>query len=383
MDEIYLEKRKKFWIVNIITVFFLISLFLILRSEKLALKQFSKESAYNSSLVAASTKDKKEGSKGNIEDVVNLSARNKKELNILMAGDIMLDRYIRKQINQNKTSENFVKNFLPNFEEENSKYDYVVANLEGPITENKSKTLNSDGTYGRDLLFTFPTSSVDILKLLNIKAVSLANNHADNFYHAGYESTKSFLEKSDIKYFGNPYNNSSALNSENLSNIICEKEICVAYIGYNQFTTNNSSEVIIEEIKLLKSLKNSDDSQKDDSQKVDFVVVVPHWGDEYSLKSNKIQQQYAREWIDAGADAIVGMHPHVIQDSEVYKDKNLYYSIGNYIFDQWFDKDVSKGLVLNFKFTKEVNENGNIKKSLTVPDKKHIKISSDKVIYEP
>ncbi len=266
------------------------------------------------------------------------------ELNLLFVGDVMFDRYIRKKINEASGAEDFVKSFLTNLSIENKKYDYVVANLEGPITKNKSKTLNDDGAYGKELIFTFPVSTIEILKLLNIKVVSLANNHTDNFYYEGFQSTINFLEKGKMDYFGNPYNSSK----DGLSKIVCENNICIGYIAYNQFTAENSPEIIVNEIKKLKEDKN-----------LDFVVVFSHWGEEYKLKANSTQTNYAHKWIDAGADLIIGAHPHVIQNDEIYKDKYIYYSVGNYIFDQWFDKDVSKGLGLNFKFSK--NENGDKK----------------------
>ena len=260
-------------------------------------------------------------------------------LSILMVGDIMTDRYIRKQISVAGSAENFVNVYLNNIPELNKDYDYVVANLEGPITEHKSKVLNDDGSYSKDLVFTFPTSTIQILNLLNIKIVSLANNHTDNFYNAGYKSTQKFLKEAGINYFGNPYN-----QEENLSNIFCQKEICVAYIGYNQFTSNNDSDIIIKEIKRLKNPK--------ENKEVDFTIVLPHFGDEYQRKANKNQEKLAKDWIDAGADAVIGSHPHVIQNSEIYKDKYIYYSIGNYIFDQWFTDDVQNGLGVNIVFEK-------------------------------
>ncbi len=274
------------------------------------------------------------------------------ELNVLFSGDIMLDRYIRKQINRYGSAENFVNNYLNNLREINNEYDYVMANLEGPITENKSKSLNEDGTYGKDLFFTFPISSVEILKFLNIKVVSLANNHTDNFFHAGYEDTKKFLAAGDIKYFGNPYNNNLNINKDNfekesLSEVVCEKEICIAYIGYNQFTTKVSGEIINEEIKRI---KNQD-------KFIDFVIVMPHWGVEYDKLSNQKQKDLAHAWIDAGADMVIGSHPHVVQESEIYKDKNIYYSLGNYIFDQWFSTDVQNGKVLDITFKKDCENN--------------------------
>ncbi len=289
----------------------------------------------------------------------------KKELHILVAGDIMLDRYIRKQINGYVVAENFVNNFLGNMREVNSKYDYVMANLEGPITESKSKTLNDDGSYGKDLIFTFPTSTTEILKLLNIKVVSLANNHTDNFYHTGYEDTKKFLDMGGVKYFGNPYNSNSA--KESLSEIVCEKGICIAYVGYHQFTKNNSAETVSEEIRRIK-----ENAKEDQKEFADFIIVMPHWGSEYEKISNVTQKKYAHAWIDAGADMVIGSHPHVKQESEIYKDKYIYYSLGNYIFDQWFSESVKNGLVLDITFSKickdeyECEKNIKINKSLEV-----------------
>lgn len=282
----------------------------------------------------------------------------KNELHILVAGDIMLDRHIRKEINKYendstvKAGEGFVNNFLMNLREVNSQYDYVMANLEGPITENKSKTLRADGTYSKDLIFTFPTSSVQILKFLNIKMVSLANNHTDNFYRKGYEDTKKFLESGDIKYFGNPYN-----EKQNLSQEICEKDICVTYIGYHQFTKNNSGALISDEIKRVRD-------------ETDFIIIMPHWGTEYAKISNQKQKDLAHSWIDAGADMVIGAHPHVVEESEIYKDKHIYYSLGNYIFDQWFSDEVKSGLALDILFSKTCKDicekNIQINKSLKV-----------------
>ena len=316
-----------------------------------------------------------------------------KSLSVLMVGDIMTDRYIRKQINIAGNAENFVKNYLNNLSEVNKNYYYVVANLEGPITESKSKSLNSDGTYGKDLLFTFPTSTIQILNLLNIKIVSLANNHTDNFYYKGYKETQEFLKEANIKYFGNPYNTN--LDSyENLSETLCQNEICVAYIGYNQFTKNNDSDRVVKEIERLKDLNkenldidNLKENKLEESQLensiVDFIIIMPHWGEEYEKQANKNQEKLAREWIDAGADAIIGAHPHVIQNSEVYKGKYIYYSLGNYIFDQWFNSDVQNGLGVNIIFKKvSIGKEGDaehkVEKSISIKEENNKNIFIDR-----
>ncbi len=300
----------------------------------------------------------------NLNSSLRLEEREeKKELHILVAGDIMLDRYIRKQINSYGSAENFVNNFLPSLREMNSKYDYVMANLEGPITENKSKSLNDDGTYGRDLIFTFPTSGVEILKLLNIKVVSLANNHTDNFYRKGYEDTKKFLGIGGIKYFGNPYN-----EKENLSQKICEKDICITYVGYHQFTKDNAVEIVSDEIKRV----------RDDT---DFIIVMPHWGEEYEKLSNQKQKNLAHASIDAGADMVIGSHPHVVQESEIYKNKNIYYSLGNYIFDQWFSDGVKNGLVLDIIFSKICKDKSQCERNIKINKSLEVHIEKDLIKY--
>ena len=284
-------------------------------------------------------------------------------LNILMVGDIMTDRHIRKMINSYKIEasgkaiasttaiDNFISKYLNNLSDINSKYDYVVANLEGPITDSASKTLNAGGGYNPELTFTLPTSTPYILNALNVKVVSLANNHMDNFYHAGYVSTQKYLDKSNIKYFGNPYNTNLTSNSspiermttqDSLSNTICHNNTCVAYIGYHQFTKNNDIKIISNEVKRLRS-----------SPTIDFIIVMPHWGVEYQATATPFQKSAAHAWIDAGADMVVGAHPHVIENSEVYKGKEIYYSLGNYIFDQWKSEAVKTGLGLNIIMSKK------------------------------
>jgi poly-gamma-glutamate synthesis protein (capsule biosynthesis protein) len=73
---------------------------------------------------------------------------------------------------------------------------------------------------------------------------------------------------------------------------------------------------------------------------------LPHWGAEYGLKSNKRQQDFAHALIDSGADLIVGSHPHVVQEIEPYNGKYIFYSLGNFIFDQYFSKNTQQGLAL-------------------------------------
>jgi len=78
----------------------------------------------------------------------------------------------------------------------------------------------------------------------------------------------------------------------------------------------------------------------------DIVIVYPHWGDEYQHKHDARQSELAHAFIDAGADAVIGSHPHVIEGAEIYEGKPIFYSLGNLVFDQYFSDDTQQGLAL-------------------------------------
>jgi poly-gamma-glutamate synthesis protein (capsule biosynthesis protein) len=78
----------------------------------------------------------------------------------------------------------------------------------------------------------------------------------------------------------------------------------------------------------------------------DLVVVSFHWGDEYQQQHNVQQERIAMAAIDAGADLIIGHHPHVIQEVKQYRDGWIAYSLGNFIFDQTFSEETMRGLAL-------------------------------------
>ncbi len=270
------------------------------------------------------------------------------EISLLFLGDIMLDRGIRAQISKLGSDEVFVLST----KKLSDNYDLTIANLEGPITTHPSKTIGPDGLGIPGFSFTFPTSSATALKKSGIDIVSLANNHTDNFGQEGLAQTVKWLSQSNLKHFGNPTNSPKSESPVSaISQIICEKEICIALIGYNEFTYQNETN-ILDEIK---------DAQE---KNVDFIIIMPHWGVEYENFPSTKQKTLAHAWIDAGADLIVGAHPHVIQSIETYKDKKIYYSIGNYLFDQYFSYDTTHGLALGIHLEKTTAPDSTVIKSV-------------------
>ncbi len=266
-----------------------------------------------------------------------------KHISLLFLGDMMFDRGVRTKIIS--AGEDVV--FASTTRFISLQYDLTIANLEGPITINRSKTIDATGRAIPGFTFTFPTSTAPLLKNSGIDIVSLANNHADNFGPAGLRETAKWLTDSGVEFFGNANNDLSSNNPSNISMLQCLNDICIGLIGYHQFAsdTENGKQAVLGEIQKMVEQKTSGE--------LDAIVVFPHWGEEYTKRPSASQKQLAHDWIDAGADMVIGAHPHIVQSVEIYKEKSIFYSLGNYIFDQYFSYDTTHGLAVGFLFEKE------------------------------
>lgn len=243
---------------------------------------------------------------------------------ILFVGDMMFDRAVKKKIN-NLGFESIFLDIENIFHDS----DFVVGNLEGTITTNKSIAIENNEI----LRFTFSPDIALFLKKTGFDLLSLANNHSFDFGEEGYQSTVGFLNSSSINNFGS-YRNDKNLSKEIFLN---DKKYC--FVGYHDLYNYDSESVIVE----IKKMKNS----------CYKTIVMPHWGEEYLNNFTKRQQDLAYSFIDSGADLIIGTHPHVIEPIEVYKNKAIFYSIGNFVFDQYFSFETSHGLVVKVLFDNE------------------------------
>jgi hypothetical protein len=253
---------------------------------------------------------------------------------ILFVGDLMFDRGIRYYAQKNGGNE-FIFDKISQLLSSN---DLVVANLEGPITGNKSVSYGTAPESVNNYYFTFDPSLAKTLFDENVKLVDLGNNHILNFGYAGLLSTEKYLDGAGVNYFGAPNDKKSII--EDIDGIK------VAFVSYNEFAGSDigaEQKSTIEEIEKVKP-------------EADVVVVFSHWGIEYSLDSSGSMKNLAHQFIDAGADLVVGSHPHVIEPMEVYNGKRIYYSLGNFIFDQYFDEDVRKGLGVTVKIDKATKQ---------------------------
>jgi poly-gamma-glutamate capsule biosynthesis protein CapA/YwtB (metallophosphatase superfamily) len=248
------------------------------------------------------------------------------EAKILFLGDMMFDRTMRK-VAEAKGYDyllSCVKDYLSGF-------DLVIGNLEGPITLSTSTSLGTKPGEPGNTSFTFSPEAALALFRSNIRAVSLGNNHMLDKGREGAESTRAFLDLAGVSHFGSPEGNLS------LSREVGGVEI--ALVSFNQFLGQGDPEKTVSEIWKLR-------------RDADFVFVFAHWGNEYEPATD-YQKALAHRFIDAGADMVVGAHPHVVQETESYGGKSIYYSLGNFIFDQYWNEKVRRGGGVNAFLSKD------------------------------
>ncbi|PGT77851.1 CapA family protein [Bacillus sp. AFS040349] len=200
-------------------------------------------------------------------------------------------------------STNGLSYFLEGLNDVFKKDDLTTVNLETTLT---NATEKAEKTFR----FKGDPEYAQILKLGGIEAVNLANNHIFDYKQKGYEDTIEALKERDVGYFG--YENQF---------ITTIKEVKIGALGYEGWEDTEEIRSTIE--KDIQSLRE---------QGVQIVLIHFHWGDEKHYVPNEDQKSLARFSVDAGADLILGHHPHVLQGIEEYNGKFIVYSLGNFMF---------------------------------------------------
>lgn len=181
------------------------------------------------------------------------------------------------------------------------------------------------------LKFSVRENYVDALQNAGFSHLSLGNNHSFDYGVEGYINTVETFSNSSLNVFGN------------------EKSIDVESITYLR---NNDKKIAVIGINLLMRPEGSELKKliAHATKRSDLQIAYVHWGEEYDLHHSTEQENQAKVMIEAGVDLIVGHHPHVTQDIGMIDGVPVFYSLGNYIFDQYFSKDVQEGLVLALNY---------------------------------
>ena len=231
---------------------------------------------------------------------------------LLFAGDLVLSDHV----------ENFIGDDLSyvfsNWSDVGP-FDVFMLNLEHPVT-------TSDRKVEKKFNFKMHPRYMPILQHANVSLVNLANNHIADYGREGLEDTMHNLDSIGVRYVGVGKN----INEARTPVVIEKKGKRIAFLGYygggeyaatdtrSGFAPRRAS-IIVEDVRKVR-------------QQADYVVVNFHWGVERAEHPEPEQIALARRVVDAGADLIIGHHPHVLQGVELYKGKTIAYSLGNFVF---------------------------------------------------
>ncbi len=205
------------------------------------------------------------------------------------------------------------------------KGDIVFANFESPIIKNCQAT-------NEGMVFCGSEKAVEGLTFAGINVVSLANNHMGNYGQKGIDSTVDILKANNIEVAGNLKPAFKKIRGKTF-----------AFLGYNTIGYKEDGLDWVEDNNYRLAIDNV-------RSQSDFLIVMLHWGDEYTARPNETQIKIAHSVIDAGADLVVGSHPHWVQGIEIYKNKLITYSLGNFIFDQMWSQETREGVIGVYTF---------------------------------
>lgn len=266
------------------------------------------------------TLDKDKNSSEKKDEEASIDTVEEKESTLLFAGDIYLSDYVLDQYNQNNLSGILSESLQKEFN------DATISMV------NQEFAFSNGGVPMEDKLYTFRVnpSYVQIFNEMNIDIVTLANNHTLDFGTIALQDSILTLQEAGIEFVGA---GNTIDEAKEIKYVECDYKK-IAFLGASRvipvtnwnagtnapgLLTTYDPTILIAQIQEAKT--NSD-----------FVVVYVHWGIERNQYPEEYQKNLAKQYIDAGADVIIGSHPHVLQGIEYYNGKPIVYSLGNFIF---------------------------------------------------
>jgi poly-gamma-glutamate synthesis protein (capsule biosynthesis protein) len=249
---------------------------------------------------------------------------------ILAGGDIMMDRGVEGKIKKLGKDYNFSFDLI---RDDLVEADFVFANLEGSISDVGVDT-------GKAYSFRFEPDVADAIAGSGIDLVSLANNHMLDWGRQSLCETTQHLDRVAVDYVGAGCDSKIAERPY----VTTLGNTKIGFLAYTEFYIGahalgdkpGMSEYHMKKIsERIKNLK----------QEVDIVMVSMHWGAEYKNRATDKQVDLGQQLVEAGADVVIGHHPHVDQEIERYGDGWIIYSLGNFVFDQSWSEETMQGLL--------------------------------------
>jgi poly-gamma-glutamate capsule biosynthesis protein CapA/YwtB (metallophosphatase superfamily) len=241
-------------------------------------------------------------------------------IELFFVGDIMLGRAVesRMEIDGLQYPFLYTESLL-------SVPDISIGNFEGVVT--------SEHMHAPSMTFQFSIrdSYLRHLEAVGFDVLSIANNHSADYGEGETNYMRTRCNELTLRCIGDA--KSFGPNSVLVRTV---NDVDIAFVALHTTWGTLDVVAVTDAIHALSST-------------TDMQVAYVHWGDEYVLTHNESQQKLAEQLIDAGADAVIGHHPHVVQDVALYKGKPIFYSLGNFIFDQYFSQDVQEGMGVRMK----------------------------------
>jgi poly-gamma-glutamate capsule biosynthesis protein CapA/YwtB (metallophosphatase superfamily) len=232
---------------------------------------------------------------------------------LFFVGDIMLGRAVETQIEEYGIDYPFLgtKHLI-------SDSDVSVGNFEGVVSDPHVHTPIFTYQFSINPLYLHHLSDV------GFDVLSLANNHSFDYGTTSLSETRAMCHASLLLCLGSPHGVDAYS-----THVVRVKDRNVGFIFLDTISSSIDTTQVVEALVTL-------------ARDSDVQIAYVHWGDEYAITHNGTQENLAQVLIDAGADAVFGHHPHVAQDIKIYNDKPIFYSLGNFVFDQYFSDDVQE-----------------------------------------
>ena len=259
------------------------------------------------------------------------------EARVVFVGDIMLSRTVAKKMWQKGPDFPFtsISDIIRDA-------DIAFGNLETTITDGPP-------TEAYEMRFRADAHASQSLKDAGFDMLSLANNHTFDFGEQGLLNTISALEGVGISHVGAGKDAAEAGQPMFMN----ANGIQFAFLAYTDQRFSGREAGIERPGASLMRTERMQEAVRAAQVFADIIVVSVHWGDEYETEPNEAQRAFAHAAIDAGADIVIGHHPHVLQPREMYQGKPIFYSLGNFVFDQMWSEETRTGAILEVVFGKE------------------------------
>ncbi len=212
----------------------------------------------------------------------------------------------------------------------------LVGNLESPVFQ-ESPSLKNEKFAGSE-------GFLKMLKMAGFELLSLANNHMMEHGVRGLNSTKQLMKNNGLEYIGTDECGMPKCF------VLERNEIRFGFVSFNDIDNQYNpggtvciydQDRVVESIERLKAVGP------------DYICVVLHWGDEFINRASKQQVEDAHLFIDAGANFVIGSHPHVVQPIENYHGGLICYSLGNFVFDMKVPRSTRVGMTISLSLGKD------------------------------